>query len=102
MFLEGTIIEPPTITPCSIPAEAAVSVPAALVVVLVMVDVESVMLVSDVPEPEQEKSATEKAKAVATGKICLRIKNLVSLTNRKLCKRLLKPQNLAFDRFSTV
>jgi hypothetical protein len=79
-----------------------VSVPDAPVVVLVMVDVESVMLVSEDPEPEQEKSATEKAKAVARGKICLRIKNLISITNRKLCKRLLRPQNLAFDRFSTV
>jgi hypothetical protein len=74
MFLEGTIVAPPTITPCSVDGAAVLpdSVPAPLVVEF-MLFVVSAPLVVVVPESEQESKADEITKADAIAKNGLRI-----------------------------
>jgi hypothetical protein len=74
MFLEGTIVAPPTITPCSVDGVAVLpdSVPAPLVVEF-MLFVVSAPLVVVVPESEQESKADEITKADAIAKNGLRI-----------------------------
>ncbi len=92
---------PPTITPCSAGMAEVVSAGVVPAELFIVEDV-SVVEASELPDPEQEMTATEKAIAVATGKIRLRINYQVLQPNSESFKRLPTRQNFSFDRFSTV
>jgi hypothetical protein len=73
MFFEGTIIAPPTITPCSAGAVELALFPEPALLFVVLMVLESAPLTEAVPESEQEIIVIEKTKAVANTKIGLRV-----------------------------